>query len=288
MKDSGESQGVEDIEDRLLEASRLAEEGDDAGALELLLSLEPRHSDNPTLLCMIGVVAAHSGAEGMAGDFFRRCLALEPMDPELLLRAGAGLAELDDPEAEPALRSAALLAPDMPAARMHYGSYLVRAGMVQEGLAELEAALSLDPEDAATRRALGIAHLLAGRSREAIDDFEEAVALDPEDPELRFLYGLTLIHQREITRAAEEMHPLGDLLESSGEVQAILALVFAAVGWEEQAWVAFSRAEEAVEQVDRGLLAEIEDALSGDMEAVRALLEDELAPTALRDRLYRA
>lgn len=276
------------IDDRLLEASRLAEDGEEGAALELLLSLEPDNADNPTLMCMIGVVAEYTGADGMAGDYFRRCLALEPIDPELLLRAGAGLAALDDPAAEAALRSAALLAPDRAEARTHYGAYLVRSGMVDAGLVELNAARSLDPEDAETRRALGIARLLTGRVTEALDELEEAVSLDADDPELRLLYGLALIQNRDIARAAEEMHPLGELLAGSGEVQAILALLFAAAGWEEEAWVAFSRAEEAAEELDRAILAEIEDALAGDEEAVRSLLEDELAATALRERLYRA
>ncbi len=288
MNEGGMKELPDEIDDRLLEASRLAEDGDESAALELLLSLEPSHAENATLMCMIGVVAGHNGADGMAGDYFRRCLALEPIDPELLLRAGAGLAALDDPEAEAALRSAALLAPDRAEARMHYGAYLVRAGMVETGLIELDAARALDPDSAETRRALGIARLLTSRVPEALDELEEAVSLDAEDPELRFLYGLALIQDRDIARAAEEMYPLGESLATSGEVQAILSLLFAAAGWEEEAWVAFSRAEEAAEQLDQAVLSEIEDALAGDEEALRALLEDELAATALRERLYRA
>lgn len=278
----------ESIDDRLLEASRLAEEGEDGRALELLLALEADHAENPTLLCMIGVLAAHAGAEGMAGDYFRRCLALGPMEPELLVRAGAGLAALDDPQAEPALRAAALMAPELPAARMHYGSYLVRSGLIAQGLEELTAARSLQPEDAGIRRGLGVGYLLTGRSSEALDELEEAVSLDPEDSELRLLYGLALLQERNLERAGEELHPLGEALAASGEVQSILSLLFALVGWEEEAWIAFSRAEEAADPIDRAMLAEVEEALSGGEEAVGSLLLDELAPTALRDRLYRA
>jgi Flp pilus assembly protein TadD len=276
------------IEEYLLEATRLAEGGEEGRALEVLLGIEQDHAEDATLLCMIGALAAHAGADGMASDFFRRCLEQEPMDPQLLITAGAGLAALGDPAAEPALRLAALTAPDMPPARMHYGRFLVRGGMVEAGLEELEAARSLDPGDALIRGEVGIAYLLSGRGGAALAEFEVAVAAAPDDVDLRLLYGLALIQDDDIPAAAEELYPLSLSMADDPEVQALLALAFYLADWEEEAWIALSRAEAAPDSIDRTLLTEVGESLETGREAVRALLLEEIAPTALRDRLYRS
>ncbi|NIU80224.1 MAG: hypothetical protein GWN71_43835, partial [Gammaproteobacteria bacterium] len=63
-----------------------------------------------------------------AYERFKQALAQKPEDPHLLATAGAGLAAFDDPEAESALRTAAILAPDVAATRLAYGAYLSREG----------------------------------------------------------------------------------------------------------------------------------------------------------------
>src|SRR5690606_3329449 len=78
-------EGSSSLEESLLQASSLVEDGDEAGALRFLLELEQEHARDATLLCMIGVVAEHLGAGGMAVDYFRRCLAEEPTDPAVLV-----------------------------------------------------------------------------------------------------------------------------------------------------------------------------------------------------------
>ncbi|MQA89126.1 MAG: hypothetical protein GEU90_02645 [Gemmatimonas sp.] len=269
------------IDDELLEASRLSEIGEDAEALELLLRLEPDHPDHATLLCMIGVLASQLGADGMAGDFFRRCLAQNPTDPELLVAAGAGLARSADAAAEGALRLAALSAPDLPPARMHYGAFLVRNGLVEQGLEQLEAARNLDPGPE-VRKQLGIAYVIAGRNREAIAELEAA---SPEDPDARFLLALALIRDADVSSAAEELLPLAEEFAFDGDVQIVLALAFMAEGWEEEAWLSLSRAEAAEIARDPGLVREVEGAFELGPEASRQLLFDAVGPAVLSDRL---
>ena len=277
-----------ELDEQLLEATRLTEEGESAQALAMLLSLEIDHPDDATLLCMIGALAAHLEAEGMAADFFRRCLEQNPTEPNLLVTAGAGLAAVSDPAAEPALRLATLTAPDLAAARLHYGGYLVREGLVSQGLDELAIARRLDPDDSLVRRELGVGLLLAGRAAEALEELEAAVLMEGEDLDLRMLFGLTLVQEGDLPRAAEELYPLGTLYPDDGEVQAVLALVFWVADWEDEAWLALSRAESAPEQPDRALLREVEEAIEAGGDVVRSLLLDEVAPSALRDRIYRS
>lgn len=283
-----EGEGALSMEEHLLEATRLAEDGEEGRALEVLLKVESDYPEDVTLLCMIGALAAHSGAEGMAADYFRRCLEREPMDPQILVTAGSGLAALGDPAAEPALRLAALTAPDLAPARMHYGAYLVRGGMTDAGIDELLAARSIDATDPDVRRELGIAYLLGRRPAEGLEELEAGVEMEPEDADLRMLFGLALIQERDLPRAAEEMYPLGLSMADDAEVQGLLALLYYLAGWEEEAWIALSRAEATPETLDPVWLSEVQEALESESEAVRSLLLDEIAPTALRDRLYRA
>ncbi|NIP83669.1 MAG: tetratricopeptide repeat protein, partial [Gemmatimonadetes bacterium] len=94
------------------------------------------------------------------------------LDPHVLAMAGAGLAAFDDPDAETALRAAALSGPELPMARLHYGAYLAREGMHDEALEHLRAAVELAPEDPAMHAELGAALVMTG-------DLEEgARALD--------------------------------------------------------------------------------------------------------------
>ena len=90
--------------------------------------------------CWLGTAERELGLEGIAYERFKRALALEPTDPYVLATAGNGIAAFDDPEAEPALRTAALTAPGVALARFLYGAYLAREGFVEEGQKELEAA----------------------------------------------------------------------------------------------------------------------------------------------------
>jgi len=273
------------LDELLVEASRLVEEGDEDGALRLLLDAEPDHPNDPTLLCMLGVVADQVGAEGMAADFFRRCLAEEPADPELLVRAGAALARSGDPAAEPALRLAAITAPDFAPAHLHYGAFLVRSGVLDQGLEELRAARTLDPDDAAVRRETAVGLLLGGRESEARAEMEAAVDLDGSDVEARFLFGMLLLLADDLPGAAEVLYPAATGLEDDGEAQLILALAFGIEGWMDEAWLALNRAEAATEAAGVEAAREVEEALEDGEEAMRELLLTELAPTALRTRI---
>jgi predicted Zn-dependent protease len=276
-----------DLEDRLAEASRMVEDGDEQEAFDLLLELERDNAEDPVLLCMLGTLADHLGADGMAVDFFRRCLAQDPADPQILVAAGAGLAGSGDPAAEPALRLAAVTAPGLPLARMQYGAYLSRVGLVPQALEELLAARSLDPDDARIRRELGIAFLLNNQVAEALEELESAAASDPEDADLRLLFGLVLIADGDTARAAEELFPLAETLSEDSEAQVLFALLFAHENWEDEGWLALSRAESAADRADPAVVQELEEALETGEEAVRPLLE-EFAASALRLRISTA
>lgn len=270
--------------ERLAEAASLADEGDWAGALDLLLREERAHPSDPTLLCMLGVAARESGAGEMAYQFFRRCLAEEPEDPTLLTTAGAGIAAWDDPDAERVLRLAALTAPHVAQTRVNYGSYLAREGHFERATVELEAARELDPDSADVHYELGILHLLAGRVDAGLDALGEAVSRAADDDWLLALYGLALADAGRTADAAEQLHTASLARTQDWELQLAAALAAAAEEWVEHAWDALARAE-LVDVADHSLIREVEERIELGADASREFLQDELVAPLVRSRL---
>lgn len=274
------------LDEQLAEAARLAEDGDPGAAFELLLELEQRHPEEPTLLCMLGVMAGEADASGMAYDYFRRCLATQPEDPHLLATLGAGLARYDDPDAEGVLRLAAVTAPTLALARFRYGAYLAREGMIDLATAELAAAEELEPGNPEIKRELGIARLLAGADSSAVEALEDAAGLAPDDVDVRMLHGLALLRTGGLVGAAEELHAASLAATDDPDVQLLAALACASQEWNDEAWEALARAEGASTPAESGLLREVEEALDAGAEASQEFLLTQLAPALLRERLF--
>jgi predicted Zn-dependent protease len=283
---SGESdERAEATAEVLEEAASLADEGRWDEARDALRERLEEDPENPELLCWLGIAARELGAEGEAYELFRRALQGEPRDPFVLASIGRGLAAFDDPEAEGALRLAALSAPDFPFARAAYGAYLAREGLWAEATTELEAARGLAPDDAAVRAELGTVYLLARRAEEGIEELEAALSSDPEDAWLRALYGMALLEAGREEEGAEELHSAALERVEDVELQLVYALAAAGEGWDDEAWNALSRAEAAAEEMDAMLLQEVEEAIeAGPEEALDFLRRELLAPT-LRERL---
>lgn len=282
MKGDG---AMHDVESVLRQALELGEEGrwdEMAGLLGETLEEAP---DDPYLLCWLGVAEGELGNDGAAYEAFRHCVEQEPSDPHVLALAGAGLAQFDDPDAETALRAAALSAPDLPIARLNYGAFLSRAGMHDEALEQLRAARELTPDDPVVRAELGAAHVMRGALEEGIAELEQAIVLAPDDSWTRFLYGLVLVERERMEDAAEELVRAAREREDDAEALVIGALASAAVGWADPAEELLARAEYAVEGVDVKTLEEAEAAVRGGDESARRLLRGSLGPSVLRERL---
>jgi Flp pilus assembly protein TadD len=254
-------------------------------AHSLMLNALEEHEDDPLLLTWLGIAAERTGSEGEAYEAYRRALAREPQDPFVLAAAGSGVAAFDDPDAEPALRLAALTAPDFPFARAAYGSYLAREGLFAEALAELRAARDLAPDDAGVRAELGVAALLAGQREEGLHELEEALS-QGDETWLRGLYSLALLESGRDEEGAEQLHNVSRDRPEDVELALLSALASAAQGWEDEAWNSIARAEAAAEPEDRDLLREVEEAVEGGVEGAESLLREHLGPSLLRERLH--
>lgn len=273
------------LDEALRQAATLGDEGRWDEAHDLLLDRLEEHADDPALLCWLGVASRELGSDGEAYEYFRRTLALEPQDPFILATAGNGVAVYDDPDAESALRLAAVTAPDLPFARVSYGAYLAREGLFEGAVRELEAARDLASDEPSVRGELAIAYLLSGRSEDGIGELEEALSLDSQDAWLRGLYGMALLEAGRTEEAAEALHRAAVERPADLEAQLLSALASAGEGWEEEAWNALARAELGAEEMDAALLQEVEEVIGTGPEEAREFLAAQLAPTVLRERL---
>lgn len=276
-----------DIDEVLERAGELGDGGAWSEAEELVTSTLHRVGEEPSLLCWLGAAAYERGASGVAHAYFRRCLATSPTDPTILALAGRGLALSDDPEAESTLRLAALSGPSVKLARLAYGAYLAREGLLEDALRELQVARDLDPEDPEARSELAAAYLRAGRSDDAVSEWSDRVAIQPEDPDPRTMLALLLWERGETEHAAEELHRASLEGQDDVELQLLCAVTCAAEGWDDEAWSALARAEDAAGATESGLIGAVEDAVEAGPEAAAEFMRDELAPSALRERLAR-
>jgi tetratricopeptide (TPR) repeat protein len=288
---SGPAKPSPEVEALLEKALDLAAEGAWEGVAELLREGLPDHPEDPYLLCWLGLAERELGMEGVAYERFKRSLAADPRDPVLLATAGNALAAFDDPAAEAALRTAALIAPGLPQARWMYGAYLAREGLLEEGLAELDAAVALDPEDPVIHHERGVALALLERMEEAEASFGRATELDDGDGWSLALLGLARLEvARERGTMEDEMEDVAPLLDEAArlrpydlETQVLAALALAAAGQEDRALEMLERARVQAEGVDGELVLEVEDQMESGT-ALRFLVET-LAPSSFRERL---
>ncbi|NNM31779.1 MAG: hypothetical protein HKO53_01855, partial [Gemmatimonadetes bacterium] len=196
---------MSDVDTLLDRALRLAEEQDYAGMVQILETGVEEHPEEALLLCWLAFARREGGDESGAYELFRAVLAMEPEDPWVLATAGAAVARLDDPDAEGALRSAALMAPDLPFARLMYGAFLIREGLAQDGIRELQAAAALDDEDPQVAFELGVGYALTESWDKARLALARALELDPTDGWARVILGLVAVEDGDLEEAVSDL-----------------------------------------------------------------------------------
>jgi protein O-GlcNAc transferase len=274
-----------DVEATLHEALALGDEGRWQEMAEVLVRALRDEPDDPYLLGWLGVAERELGNDGAAYDYFKRCIAAEPVDPMLLALAGAGLAAFDDPEAESTLRAAALTGPELALTRLHYGAYLAREGMFGEALEQLQTAVRIEPDDPVVHGELGIAYALKGDHNAAIGAMERALVLADDDSWTRLLLGLVYAELGRGEEAAEELLRAAAERPDDAEAQLLAALAAGAVGWDQAAEDALARGEYAEEGRDPSLHEEVGERLALGAAAAAAFLRETLGPSVLHERL---
>lgn len=274
-----------ELDDLLRQALDLGNEGDWEGmARELGEALEVA-PDDPTLLCWLGVAERELGFPGAAYERFKRALAGEPDDPHVLATIGTGLAQFDDPDAEAALRSASILAPNLALARWMYGAYLSREGLFEAALRELTEASELAPDDSTVAYELGVAFALMGQLEKALDAFARSVDLDPGEGWSQVVMGLVEAELGRLEEAARDLSEGARLRPEDVEAQLLAALAAESAGFEDLAYEMLERGRQGSEGGDLPLLDAVEERLDFGASESAFLLAQELLPGALRERL---
>jgi len=274
-----------ELEDLLERALTLADEEEWESVVDFLQDHIEDFEKEPAIHCWLGVAQRELGMEGAAFDSFKRTLSLTPADPYVLATAGNGIAAFDDPDAETALRTAALTAPQIAVTRLLYGAYLSREGFAEESLKELTAAREIDPDDPQIAYELGVAHALAGDYDRATDVMAEAVSLDPEDGWSRVVFGLALLEAQRMDEGVGELVAGARMREEDVDAQLAAALATAATGRDGLAYEMLERARIRAADADLVLVTAVEDRLDGGHEAAAAMLMEDFVPDLLRSRL---
>lgn len=282
---SGDDTQAQGLDVLLQQARELGDEGDFAGMAERLRDELDNYPDEPALLCWLGAAERELGMEGVAYERFKQALALNPEDPHILATAGNALAHFDDPEAETALRTAALVAPDLALARWMYGAYLAREGFAAEARKELDDARALDPEEPVIAYESGVAHALSGNLAAAVEDLAQASEMAPDDAWFRMVLGLALVESDRADEALAELDAAARYAPEDVEAQLAAALSHAAVGNEDDAWEFLERARFPAQGTDVLSIEEAEERVQDGPEAADRFLRNTLAPTAFRERL---
>ncbi len=273
-----------EVEELLERATRLADDNDWGAAAELLRDYLEDFAEDPAVHCALGVAERELGMGGVAYECFKRALALDPTDPVVLATAGSGIAAFDDLDAERALRTAALTAPDVPLARLMYGAYLAREGFADDGVRELRAARELDPDDPQIAYELGVAYALAGQTEMACDALSDSVRLDPEDGWVRTIFGLVLLEAGRDEEATGELIAGARRSPQDVDSQIAAALAAAASGMDE-AYEMLERARILSAEGDLVLVADLEERIDAADESAGLALREDFAPDMLRTRL---
>lgn len=274
-----------DLTGLLDKALDLGDEGDWENMAELLREHLEEFEKEPAVHCWLGVAERELGLDGVAYERFKRVMTLDPTDPYVLATAGNGLAAFDDPEAERALRTAALTAPEVSLARFMYGAYLSREGQHEKALEELTAARELDPDEPQVAYELGVARALAGDRTGAIDAVGDAVRMDPEEGWIRVVLGLLLLEDERFEEGLGELSEGARLSPDDIEAQLLAALTAAVVEREDLAYEMLERGRMRAAEGDMPLVREVEERLDSGASFARALLMEEAVPDSLRSRL---
>lgn len=276
---------MSDVDTILDRALRLAEEQDYGGMVQVLETGVEEHPDDAVMLCWLAFARREGGDESGAYELFRAVLALEPDDPWALAMAGAAVARYDDPDAEGALRSAALMAPGHPFPRLMYGAYLIREGLVQDGIRELQAAAALDDEDPQIAFELGVGYALARSWDKARLALARGLELDPGDGWARVILGLVEVEDDDLEEGMSDLVTGAEARPGDFEAQLLAALSLAASGWEDRAYEMLERARHGDGDVDETAVAQVGDRIDEGADACREALSQSLGPSALRERL---
>lgn len=209
--------------------------------LRRFLRLVPGHLDGSLTLAQVYLSLEEPTR---AESLMRRVLEQHPDDTRVVNVLGIAIAAQGGDPASTLFEDLASGTPDSPLLRLQLGSQLLRAGEMERGISELEAARDLDPHSPDIRGNLVLAHLLNNNDEAAQAEVDDYLSVADEQPDSHLLAARLALHQGDFDAArahyerAQEIHP------DNPDSRDGLALVAMQQGDEERALALLEDAED--------------------------------------------
>ncbi len=123
-----------------------------------------------------------------------------------------------------------------------YGTFLLEQGRPEEAEKTLRQAIHLDPTLAGARINLAELYRATGEGEKSEQTYAEAVATDPDRADLRYGHGLSLVRQKAMEEAIEELNAAVRLDPVNSRYRTTAAIALDSVGRTEQAFALFDAA----------------------------------------------
>jgi Flp pilus assembly protein TadD len=194
-----------DEEIRLLYVSALREAGETDAALNQVLGLLAKNSNNAVAFNALGLIYRKQGKGGLAETAFRRAAALDPKAGYVWSNLGLlALDDKNDQEAFAHFSKAIELDPNYVEAILNRAVVYLDCGAYEQALEELKKAVALRASDPDVHVALGVASRGLGKMALAIQHYEKALELQPDYPPALYDLGVLYMDHRDDKKNARE------------------------------------------------------------------------------------
>jgi tetratricopeptide (TPR) repeat protein len=150
-----------------------------------------------------------------------------PDDALIQFQLGRALAAAGrDSDAEPHLRTALQLSPQLPGPALELAMALQRSGKQEESIPLFQQAIALQPKNAQALTNLGLALTESGKAKEAIPYFAQALAETPDDPVIHEDLGVAELQQSHFDEAISEFESARTLDSRNPQLHYDLGLAY--------------------------------------------------------------
>ena len=254
--------------------------------LRRFLGLVPGHLDGSLALAQVYLSLE---APARAETLMRRVLKQHPEDSRVVNVLGIAIAAQGGDPASTLFEDLASDVPDSPLLRLQLGSQLLRAGEMERGIGELEAARELDPHSPDIRGNLVLAHLLNSNEEAAQAEVDDYLDVASEQPDSHLLAARLALHQGDFGGAERHYERALEIHPENPDSRDGLALVAMQQGDDDRALVLLEDAEDLDGMLKYALVHEHrgdEDALVQALQRAAAAYPDRIDPHLTEARYY--
>lgn len=219
------------VEAAFVEAVRLHQAGNDAGAEAGYLKVLDMNPAFAPALTNLGVIAACRGDLVAATQFYQDALAVNPAQIDAHFNLGNVLRKLGKPhDAAAAYQAAVRIDPNHPRAYLNLGLAVSDAGDWATAVDCFRRAVAIDPQFADAYNLLGDALYRTNRPGESVDVFREFVARCPDDARGHHNLGLALAGRGAFEEAVPELELAVKLRPDYADACNSLGVAYEALG----------------------------------------------------------